>query len=195
MFPVSIDDVHWNRNDLLLLFLLLLLFCSELYMLLLLTLVSIVDHPILQDWCGCWRHCHRRALCVADRAHGPPHAVGGRAYVVSSHRSGTGRSWVWADVMRGWAALLPSRRPLKPITWPNKHQHFDTWLMTFIVFSNITYSQIIWTHELSCLSANKSYLSCSSTDPLPEKPPVSAETEMTPASAWLLRGRETQTFG
>ena len=90
MFPVSIDDVHWNRNALLLL--LLLLLCSELYMLLLLTLVSIVYHPILQDWCGCWRHCHWRALIVADRAHGPPHAVGGRTHIVCSHWSGTGGS-------------------------------------------------------------------------------------------------------
>ena len=92
MFPVSIDDVHWNRNALLLLLLLLLLslFIPELNMLLLLSLVSIVHHAILQDWCWCRGHGHRRAMSVADRTHGPSHAVRGRAHVVSCHWGGTG---------------------------------------------------------------------------------------------------------
>ena len=91
MFPVSIDDVHWNRNALLLLLLLLLLeilIISELNMLLLLLLSSIAHHPILQDWC--WRHCHWRA--IADRTHGGPHVVGGRAHVVSCHGGRAGGS-------------------------------------------------------------------------------------------------------
>ena len=92
MFPVSIDDVHWNRNALLLLLLLLSLFSPELNMLLLLSLVSIVHHAILQDWCWCRGHGHRRAMSVADRTHGPSHAVGGRAHVVSCHWGGTGGS-------------------------------------------------------------------------------------------------------
>ena len=90
MFPVSIDDVHWNRNALLLLLLLLLLerlIISELNMLLLL-LLTIAHHPILQYWC--WRHCQWGA--IADRTHGGPHAVGGRAHVVSCHGGRAGGS-------------------------------------------------------------------------------------------------------
>ena len=95
MFPVSIDDVHWNRSALLLLLLLMLesLISSELHvllLLLLLLLLTIAHHPILQYWCG--RHCHRRAIGVADRTHGGPHAVWGRAHVVSCHRGGAGGS-------------------------------------------------------------------------------------------------------
>ena len=91
MFPVSIDDVHWDRNGLLLM---LILLCFELNMLLLIV-VSIVHHPTLQYWCWDRGHGHGRTLVVA---HCSPHAVGGRGHVVSAHWGRTGGPGVGTDV-------------------------------------------------------------------------------------------------